>query len=52
LIQHTISTTFNSLKIYFNEIYLFQNSPVQPLPTRNVSQHPWSTAQNNSRDHH
>jgi hypothetical protein len=31
LIQHTISTTFNSLKIYFNEIYLFQNSPVQPL---------------------
>jgi hypothetical protein len=31
LIQHTISTTFNSLKMYFNEIYLFQNSPVQPL---------------------
>jgi hypothetical protein len=33
LIQHTISTTFNSLKIYFNEIYLFRNSPVQPLAT-------------------
>jgi hypothetical protein len=33
LIQHIISTTFNSLKMYFNEIYLFQNSPVQPLPT-------------------
>ncbi len=31
LIQHTISTTFISLKMNFNEIYLFQNSPVQPL---------------------
>jgi hypothetical protein len=31
LIQHTISTTFTSMKMYFNEIYLFQNSPVQPL---------------------
>jgi hypothetical protein len=35
LIQHTISTTFTSMKMYFNEIYLFQNSPVQPLP-RNI----------------
>jgi hypothetical protein len=26
-----ISTSFNSMKMYFNEIYLFQNSPVQPL---------------------
>jgi hypothetical protein len=31
LIQHTISTTFTSMKMYFNETYLFQNSPVQPL---------------------
>ena len=31
LIQHSISTTFNSPKMYFGEIYLFQNSPVQPL---------------------
>jgi hypothetical protein len=37
LIQHTISTTFNSLKIYFNEIYLFQNSPVQPLPFQYIA---------------
>jgi hypothetical protein len=28
LVQHTIPTTFNS---NFNEIILFQNSPVQPL---------------------
>ncbi len=31
MIQHTISTTLNLLKMHFNEIYLFQNSPVQPL---------------------
>jgi hypothetical protein len=31
LVQHTIPTTFNSQKNNFNEIFLFQNSPVQPL---------------------
>ena len=32
LVQHTIPTTLNSHKNNFNEIILFQNSPVQPLP--------------------
>ena len=31
LVQHTIPTTFNSHKNNFNEIIMFQNSPVQPL---------------------
>jgi hypothetical protein len=32
LVQQTIPTTFNSHKNNFDEIILFQNSPVQPLP--------------------
>jgi len=32
LVQHAIPTTLNSQKNNFNEIILFQNSPVQPLP--------------------
>jgi len=31
LVQYTIPTTFNSQINNFNEIILFQNSPVQPL---------------------
>jgi hypothetical protein len=31
-----MSKTFNSLKMYYNEIYLFQNSPVQPLPLADI----------------
>jgi hypothetical protein len=31
MVQHTIPTTFNSQKNNFNEIFLFQNSPVQPI---------------------
>ena len=31
MVQHTIPTTFNSQNNIFNEILLFQHSPVQPL---------------------
>jgi hypothetical protein len=31
LIQHTISTTFNSQKMYFNGMHFLQSSSVQPL---------------------
>jgi hypothetical protein len=36
LVQHTIPTTFNSQKNNFNEIFLFKNSPVQPLATKDT----------------
>jgi hypothetical protein len=36
LVQHTIPTTLNSHKNNFNEIILFQNSPVQPLSIESI----------------
>ncbi len=49
MIQRTISTALNSLKMYLNEIYLFQNSPVQPLSMQFIAATTITCSQPSSR---
>ena len=52
LVQHTIPTTYNSQKNNFNEIILFQNSPVQPLALVMDSKRKWRPSQQKSWQSH